>query len=132
MIKIYLMNMVIIFENELLNKGYEKIYTDEKTDYVYKNKNEKDMYFQIQDINGICSEKHCPNEDNNIEIVVTNINDDNCLLDIYNNELEDYNDDLASYNQEKMMVDYQYRKANNMFDDMKIFTNNQIEEYLNN
>jgi len=41
-------------ENELLNNGYEKIYTDEKTDYVYKNKNEKDMYFQIQDIKGDC------------------------------------------------------------------------------
>ena len=41
-------------ENELLNNGYEKIYTDEKTDYVYKNKNEKDIFFQIQDIKGDC------------------------------------------------------------------------------
>lgn len=41
-------------ENTLLNNGYEKIYTDEKTDYVYKNKDEKDMYFQIQDIKGDC------------------------------------------------------------------------------
>lgn len=41
-------------ENELLNNGYEKIYTNEKTDYVYKNKTEKDMYFQIQDIEGDC------------------------------------------------------------------------------
>ena len=32
----------------------KKIYTDEKTDYVYKNKTEKDMYFQIQDIKGDC------------------------------------------------------------------------------
>ena len=40
------------------------------------------------------------------------------LLDVYNNELEDYNDDLAAYNQEKMMVDYQYRKANKMFEDI--------------
>ena len=39
-------------ECTLLNNGYEKIYTYEKTDYVYKNKNEKDMYFQIQDIKG--------------------------------------------------------------------------------
>lgn len=31
--------------------------------------------FQIQDINGICSEKHCPNEDNIIEIVVSNDTD---------------------------------------------------------
>ena len=41
-------------ENALLNNGYEKIYTDEKTDYVYKSKTEKDMYFQIQDIKGDC------------------------------------------------------------------------------
>lgn len=41
-------------ENALLETGYEKIYTDEKTDYVYKNKIEKDMYFQIQDVIGDC------------------------------------------------------------------------------
>lgn len=41
-------------ENALLEAGYEKIYTDEKTDYVYKNKIEKDMYFQIQDVIGDC------------------------------------------------------------------------------
>lgn len=41
-------------ENELLNNGYEKIYTDEKIDYVYKNKTKKDMYFQIQDIKDDC------------------------------------------------------------------------------
>lgn len=41
-------------EEKLLNNGYEKIYTDEKTDYVYKNKIEEEMYFQIQDIKGDC------------------------------------------------------------------------------
>mgnify|MGYP003302131883 FL=1 len=53
-IKEYKYEECINDENELLNNGYEKIYTDEKTDYVYKNKNEKDMYFQIQDIKGDC------------------------------------------------------------------------------
>lgn len=51
-IKEYKYEECINDENELLNNGYEKIYTDEKTDYVYKN--EKDMYFQIQDIKGDC------------------------------------------------------------------------------
>lgn len=37
-------------EQELLKSGYKKIYTDEKTDFVYKYKNENDIYFQIQDI----------------------------------------------------------------------------------
>ena len=37
-------------ENELLDKGYKKIYTDIKTDFVYKNKKNEDMFFQIQDI----------------------------------------------------------------------------------
>lgn len=41
-------------ENKLLNAGYEKIYTDEKTDYVYKNKTDPEMYFQIQDIKDDC------------------------------------------------------------------------------
>lgn len=41
-------------EEKLLNSGYEKIYTDEKTDYVYRNVNEEKMYFQIQDINDDC------------------------------------------------------------------------------
>ena len=41
-------------EEKLLNSGYEKIYTDEKTDYVYRNVNEEEMYFQIQDINDDC------------------------------------------------------------------------------
>lgn len=41
-------------EDMLLNNGYEKIYTDEKTDYVYKNIIEEDMYFQIQDIKDDC------------------------------------------------------------------------------
>ena len=39
-------------EEKLLNDGYEKIYTDEKVDYVYKNDDE--MYFQIQDIKDDC------------------------------------------------------------------------------
>ena len=44
---------------------------------------------------------------------------------IYNDELNEYNeaygeyeDDLASYNQKKVTVDYQYRKANSMFDEI--------------
>ena len=41
-------------EEELLNNGYEKIYTDEKFDYVYKNKVEEEMYFQIQEIKDDC------------------------------------------------------------------------------
>ena len=41
-------------EEKLLNDGYEKIYTDEKIDYVYKNKNDDEMYFQIQDIKDDC------------------------------------------------------------------------------
>ena len=41
-------------EEKLLNDGYEKIYTDEKIDYVYKNKNDNEMYFQIQDIKDDC------------------------------------------------------------------------------
>lgn len=41
-------------EDKLLNEGYEKIYTDEKTDYVYKNKSDPEMYFQIQDIKDDC------------------------------------------------------------------------------
>lgn len=41
-------------EEKLLNNGYEKIYTDEKTDYVYKNKTNNEMYFQIQDIKDDC------------------------------------------------------------------------------
>ena len=38
--------------------------------------------FQIQDINGVCSEKHCPNEDNNIEIVVPNDTDVKKLIPV--------------------------------------------------
>lgn len=41
-------------ENKLLNDGYIKIYTDEKTDYVYKKIDEDKMYFQIQDIKNDC------------------------------------------------------------------------------
>lgn len=37
-------------EQELIENGYRKIYTDEKTDFVYKCNNEEEMYFQIQDI----------------------------------------------------------------------------------
>lgn len=41
-------------ENKLLSQGYVKIYTDEKTDFVYKKINEEKMYFQIQDIKDDC------------------------------------------------------------------------------
>ena len=41
-------------ENKLLSQGYVKIYTDEKTDFVYKKINEERMYFQIQDIKDDC------------------------------------------------------------------------------
>lgn len=37
-------------EEELIGNGFKKIYTDEKTDWVYKNIDEEKMYFQIQDI----------------------------------------------------------------------------------
>ena len=39
-------------------------------------------------------------------------------LNKYNEAYEDYEDDLASYNQKKVTVDYQYRKANSMFDEI--------------
>ena len=41
-------------EYEILKQGFKKIYTDEKTDWVYKNINEEKMYFQIQDIKDDC------------------------------------------------------------------------------
>ena len=41
-------------EYEILKQGFKKIYTDEKTDWVYKNINEGKMYFQIQDIKDDC------------------------------------------------------------------------------
>ena len=41
-------------EDEILKQGYKKIYTDEKTDWVYKKINEEKMYFQIQDIQDNC------------------------------------------------------------------------------
>ena len=41
-------------ENEILKQGYKKIYTDEKTDWVYKKIDEEKMYFQIQDIKDDC------------------------------------------------------------------------------
>ena len=41
-------------EKKLLSQGYIKIYTDEKTDFVYKKINEEKMYFQIQDIKDDC------------------------------------------------------------------------------
>lgn len=53
-IKNYRLEECLNEENALLNNGYEKIYTDEKTDYVYKNKIENDMFFQIQDIKDDC------------------------------------------------------------------------------
>lgn len=53
-IKNYRLEECVKEENDLLNNGYEKIYTDEKTDYVYKNVTEKEMFFQIQDIKNDC------------------------------------------------------------------------------
>ena len=41
-------------EDEILKQGYKKIYTDEKTDWVYKKFDEEKMYFQIQDIQDNC------------------------------------------------------------------------------
>ena len=41
-------------ENNLIQSGFKKIYTDEKTDWVYKKKDEEKMYFQIQDIKDDC------------------------------------------------------------------------------
>lgn len=41
-------------EKELINNGYLKIYTDEKTDCVYKKIDEEKMYFQIQNIKDDC------------------------------------------------------------------------------
>ena len=41
-------------EDELIKNGFKKIYTDEKTDWVYKKKDEEKMYFQIQDIKDDC------------------------------------------------------------------------------
>ena len=41
-------------EDEILKQGYKKIYTDEKTDWVYKKTDEEKMYFQIQDIKDDC------------------------------------------------------------------------------
>ena len=50
----YNINRCIKEENELLSEDYIKIYTDEKTDYVYKKIDEEKMYFQIQDIKDDC------------------------------------------------------------------------------
>ena len=41
-------------EDELIKNGFKKIYTDEKTDWVYKKIDEDKMYFQIQDIKDDC------------------------------------------------------------------------------
>ena len=41
-------------EDEILKQGFKKIYTDEKTDWVYKKIDEKKMFFQIQDIKDDC------------------------------------------------------------------------------
>ncbi len=41
-------------ECEILSQGFKKLYTDEKTDWVYKKIDEENMYFQIQDIKGDC------------------------------------------------------------------------------
>ena len=39
-------------ESKILTKGYRKIYTDIKTDYVYKHSMRQHMYFQIQQVEG--------------------------------------------------------------------------------
>lgn len=41
-------------DEELIKSGFKKIYTDEKTDWVYKKIDEEKMYFQIQDIKDDC------------------------------------------------------------------------------
>ena len=41
-------------EDAILEQGFKKIYTDEKTDWVYKKINEEKMFFQIQDIKDDC------------------------------------------------------------------------------
>ena len=41
-------------EDDILKKGYRKIYTDEKIDWVYKKTDEDKMFFQIQDIKDDC------------------------------------------------------------------------------
>ena len=41
-------------EEEILKQGFKIIYTDEKTDWVYKKIDEKKMFFQIQDIKDDC------------------------------------------------------------------------------
>ena len=53
-IKKYNVHECKIEENEIIEKGYKKIYTDEKTDWVYKKIDEEKMYFQIQDIKDDC------------------------------------------------------------------------------
>ena len=50
----YNINECIKEEKKLLSEGFIKIYTDEKTDYVYKKTDEEKMYFQIQDIKDDC------------------------------------------------------------------------------
>ena len=53
-IKHYDLTECIKEEKKFIGEGYKKIYTDVKTDYVYKNLLEDDMYFQIQDIKNDC------------------------------------------------------------------------------
>lgn len=53
-IKHYDIDKCIKEEKSIIDEGYKKIYTDIKTDYVYKNAKEDDMYFQIQDIKNDC------------------------------------------------------------------------------
>lgn len=53
-IKNYELEECVKEEKDLLNNGYEKIYTDEKIDYVYKNCTENEMFFQIQEIKDDC------------------------------------------------------------------------------
>lgn len=80
-------------EKNLLNKGYKKIYTDEKTDYVYKKIDEEKMYFQIQDIK------------------------DDCLIIAYDNE-KYYN--FSNDEQRKMLIDDVKKYGIEIIDDNNI------------
>ena len=53
-IKHYDINECVKEEKSIIDEGYKKIYTDIKTDYVYKNMEDDNMYFQIQDIKNDC------------------------------------------------------------------------------
>lgn len=80
-------------EQELLNKGYRLIYTDEKTDFVYKKIDEEKMYFQIQNIK------------------------DDCLMIAYDNE-KYY--DLEKETQRKMLIEDVKKYGIEILDDKNI------------